>query len=143
MSTVYQYARKGDRSRVGVMLAYHNVDTNDLFIGWSKKHRLDKKFDREKGLKIALERALAMSKTTIPAYVHKQLYRFIAKMEEKFQAQAKAAPESCMQKIIDQSRQMAFVFGGEYKREHTETITICKHCGKEIKCPSKEAGSVN
>jgi hypothetical protein len=126
------------------MLAYHNLDTGDLLIGWSKKHRLDKKFDREKGLKIALSRALAFSKSRIPAYVHKQLYRFISKAEYKFKAHAKAAEGSDMAKIIDKARSMAFVLNNQERCEHKDTITvtICKTCGKEIVCPAKVADSV-
>lgn len=134
MSTIYQYARKKDRSRVGIMLAYHNPETKQLSIGWSKKHRLDKKFDRDKGLKIALQRALVGSKVVIPSYVHNQLFRFVAKAEYKFKAVASAPAGSDMAKIVDKTHQMNFIFNNQEKCEHKETVTvtICKSCGKEL-----------
>jgi len=60
MNELIQYVRKPDGSPIGAVVA---VGKNQ--VGWSRKHRLDR-WDREKALMIARNRAVTGSQVPVP-----------------------------------------------------------------------------
>lgn len=81
MNPLIQYIKDSKQKRIGVMYAYK--DDKNIKIGWSKCNKLDR-FNRERGLEIAIGRAVEGSEVAQPRAVRKQLQEFTDRAHRYF-----------------------------------------------------------
>lgn len=63
-----QFVRNDKRNKVGVLVAKQINDT-DVSIGWSKCHMGMDKFDKARGEKIAVDRAVIGTNSVVPSSI--------------------------------------------------------------------------
>jgi len=76
----------GRRVKVGVLVGRVDVFQN-IHIGWSKTNvKLNDKFDREKGIKMALDRSKAREFVPMPQSIEKDAHKFLKRCQRYFKS---------------------------------------------------------
>jgi hypothetical protein len=83
---LHRYAKDKEGKRIGCFAALVDEVTGELRAGWSKLHKLDygKPFNREKTKMIAEQRAMKVSKVTVPNKITPQYMKFVLDAEYEF-----------------------------------------------------------
>ena len=88
---LYQYVRKNGK-RIGIVVAIE-LDTDNVRIGWSLCNVKLDKFDRYRGLQIAVGRAIYNSTTDIPQSVYPTLTHFAQKAKRYYKDKTVTLPK--------------------------------------------------